>query len=136
MCSSDLGAKGSHLANKKTKKWVQQKSKGITVVCPGSGAPDCPVCHRTVSGAPGTSSQTLHLRENPEALRYNSPDCPVYTGQCPVLQERAPLATSIYGARAMAGVIVVTTKKGKAGTNRINYTGEFTMRLKPSPLYF
>lgn len=41
-------------------------------------------------------------------------------------------ATSIYGARAMAGVIVVTTKKGKAGQNSINYTGEFTMRLKPS----
>ncbi len=41
-------------------------------------------------------------------------------------------ATSIYGARAMAGVIVVTTKKGKAGTSRINYTGEYTMRLKPS----
>lgn len=41
-------------------------------------------------------------------------------------------ATSIYGARAMAGVIVVTTKKGKAGQSRINYTGEFTMRMKPS----
>ena len=41
-------------------------------------------------------------------------------------------ATSIYGARAMSGVIVVTTKKGKAGQTRINYTGEFTMRLKPS----
>ena len=41
-------------------------------------------------------------------------------------------ATSIYGARAMAGVIVVTTKKGKVGTTRINYTGEFTSRLKPS----
>lgn len=41
-------------------------------------------------------------------------------------------ATSIYGARAMAGVIVVTTKKGKAGATRINYTGEYTMRLKPS----
>ena len=41
-------------------------------------------------------------------------------------------ATSIYGARAMAGVIVVTTKKGKAGQTRINYTGEYTMRLKPS----
>lgn len=40
-------------------------------------------------------------------------------------------ATSIYGARAMAGVIVVTTKKGKAGRNSISYTGEFTMRLKP-----
>lgn len=29
-------------------------------------------------------------------------------------------ATSIYGAKAMAGVIVVTTKKGRSGTNRIN----------------
>ncbi len=41
-------------------------------------------------------------------------------------------ATSIYGARAMAGVIVVTTKKGKAGKSSFNYTGEFTTRLKPS----
>ena len=41
-------------------------------------------------------------------------------------------ATSIYGARAMAGVIVVTTKQGKQGRTSINYTGEFTMRLKPS----
>ena len=40
-------------------------------------------------------------------------------------------ATSIYGARAMAGVIVVTTKQGRSGHTAINYTGEFTMRLKP-----
>ncbi|MDR1671522.1 MAG: SusC/RagA family TonB-linked outer membrane protein [Alistipes sp.] len=41
-------------------------------------------------------------------------------------------ATSIYGAKAMAGVIVVTTKKGKAGDFRLNYTGEYTMRLIPT----
>ena len=41
-------------------------------------------------------------------------------------------ATSIYGARAMAGVIVVTTKKGKQGQAHLNYTGEFTSRLVPS----
>ena len=41
-------------------------------------------------------------------------------------------ATSIYGARAMAGVIVVTTKKGKQGQAHLNYTGEFTTRLIPS----
>ena len=41
-------------------------------------------------------------------------------------------ATSIYGARAMAGVVVVTTKKGRAGSSSINYTGEFTYRMKPS----
>ena len=40
-------------------------------------------------------------------------------------------ATSIYGARAMAGVIVVTTKKGAVGTNKISYTGEYSMRMKP-----
>ena len=40
-------------------------------------------------------------------------------------------ATSIYGARAMAGVVVITTKKVKR-VNRINYTGEFTSRLVPS----
>lgn len=41
-------------------------------------------------------------------------------------------ATSIYGARAMAGVVVITTKRGKAGSSSISYTGEFTYRLKPS----
>lgn len=41
-------------------------------------------------------------------------------------------ATSIYGARAMPGVIVVTTKKGRSGVSRFSYTGEYTYRLKPS----
>lgn len=41
-------------------------------------------------------------------------------------------ATSIYGARAMAGVIVITTKRGKAGVSQISYTGEYTYRMKPS----
>jgi len=41
-------------------------------------------------------------------------------------------ATSIYGARAMAGVIVITTKRGAKGRAAVNYTGEFSTRLKPS----
>ena len=40
-------------------------------------------------------------------------------------------ATSIYGARAMSGVIVVTTKKGRAGKTRVGYTGEYTLRMRP-----
>jgi TonB-linked SusC/RagA family outer membrane protein len=40
-------------------------------------------------------------------------------------------ATALYGARAMNGVIVITTKKGKAGKPRINVTSEFTVRTKP-----
>lgn len=41
-------------------------------------------------------------------------------------------STSIYGARAMSGVIVVTTKQGKKGHTSVSYTGELTYRLKPS----
>lgn len=41
-------------------------------------------------------------------------------------------ATSIYGARAMAGVIVVTTKKGSAGKPKLNYTAELTYRMIPT----
>ena len=41
-------------------------------------------------------------------------------------------ATSIYGARAMGGVIVVTTKRGSKGRANVSYTGEFTSRFKPS----
>lgn len=40
-------------------------------------------------------------------------------------------ATSIYGAKANAGVIVITTKTGRKGHTSLNYTGEFTYRLKP-----
>src|ERR1700712_5984326 len=41
-------------------------------------------------------------------------------------------ATALYGARAMNGVIVITTKKGKAGKTNISYTGNFNTQLKPS----
>jgi hypothetical protein len=44
-----------------------------------------------------TPSQTRHLRENPEALHCNSPDCPVYTGQCPVLLGTAPQELASFG---------------------------------------
>ena len=40
-------------------------------------------------------------------------------------------ATAQYGARAMNGVIVITTKRGKTGAPRITYNGNFTVRAKP-----
>lgn len=41
-------------------------------------------------------------------------------------------ATAMYGARAMNGVIVITTKKGRIGKPRITYKGNFSSQLKPS----
>ncbi len=41
-------------------------------------------------------------------------------------------ATALYGTRAKNGVIVITTKKGRAGETRINYSGNFSIHLRPS----
>lgn len=40
-------------------------------------------------------------------------------------------ATALYGARAMNGVVVITTKRGKQGAPRITFNTNLTMRSKP-----
>lgn len=40
-------------------------------------------------------------------------------------------AASIYGSRAANGVIVITTKNGKAGADYINYSGKFGITMRP-----
>ncbi|MCJ8166635.1 SusC/RagA family TonB-linked outer membrane protein [Pontibacter sp. E15-1] len=40
-------------------------------------------------------------------------------------------ATAMYGARAMNGVVVITTKKGRIGKPLVSYTGNFSSYLKP-----
>lgn len=44
-------------------------------------------------------------------------------------------AASIWGAQAANGVIVVSTRKGRAGDLRINYNGSFTFKGKPDWSY-
>lgn len=41
-------------------------------------------------------------------------------------------ATAIYGARAANGVIVITTKRGKSGNLRFNYSGNYSVKLRPT----
>lgn len=41
-------------------------------------------------------------------------------------------ATALYGARAMNGVVVITTKKGRSGTLAVNYSVNLSTNLKPS----
>ncbi|WP_345160166.1 SusC/RagA family TonB-linked outer membrane protein [Pontibacter saemangeumensis] len=41
-------------------------------------------------------------------------------------------ATAMYGARAMNGVVVITTKKGRIGKPVVSYTGNFSTYLKPT----
>ena len=47
-----------------------------------------------------------------------------------VLKDAA--AAAIYGSQAQAGVIVITTKKGKQGKPRVNYSGQVTVQSQPT----
>ena len=40
---------------------------------------------------------------------------------------KGPEATSLYGVDASNGAIIITTKRGKAGTSRINYSNSFSV---------
>ncbi len=40
-------------------------------------------------------------------------------------------ATALYGTRAKNGVIVITTKKGRSGATKVNYSGNFSFHLRP-----
>jgi hypothetical protein len=51
-CIDYTGVKGSHSANKKIKLLDSTKEQSGIRRHLWSGTPDCPVCHRTVSGAP------------------------------------------------------------------------------------
>jgi TonB-linked SusC/RagA family outer membrane protein len=41
-------------------------------------------------------------------------------------------ATALYGARAMNGVVVITTKKGRVGKPVVSYNGNYSTFLKPT----
>jgi len=41
-------------------------------------------------------------------------------------------ATAIYGARAANGVVVITTKRGRSGKLKFNYTGNFSSKIRPT----
>lgn len=45
-------------------------------------------------------------------------------------------ATALYGTRAKSGVIVITTKRGRSGQTRVNYSGDFSIHLRPSYAQF
>jgi hypothetical protein len=89
-CKDYTGVKGSHSANKKIKFWIQQRSKGPTEGTSGQG-------HRTVRCTPdsvrctrGLQLQLATFGNFQRPLRYNSPDCPVYTGHVRCSKEGRP----------------------------------------------
>jgi hypothetical protein len=99
---SSTGTKVHHKPIKRPRKRVQTKEQRGNRRQPGRA-------HRTVRCSREGQLKTLHLREFSEPARYNSPDCPVYTGQCPVLQEDAALNSAASGIRIGCFAIIHRT---------------------------
>lgn len=47
---------------------------------------------------------------------------------------QGPSATAIYGSRATNGVLLITTKRGKAGDTKISYGYQFSLQTAPQPI--
>ncbi len=73
--------------------------------------------YQTSSGGPGNQLAGL----NPEDIESIS----VLSG---------PAATSIYGSAGANGVLVITTKQGKAGATKVNVTSQQTIQERPREL--
>ncbi|WP_439881256.1 SusC/RagA family TonB-linked outer membrane protein [Pontibacter sp. MBLB2868] len=90
------------------------------------------------SGQPGATAR-VRIRGNGSINSSNDPlyimdgvpiDANVFASINPndiesvnILKDAA--STSVYGSRAANGVIVITTKRGKAGKTKINYSGQY-----------
>lgn len=75
--------------------------------------------------APATDSENIDNLTNTSIAGLNPDDIADIT----ILKDAA--ATAIYGARAANGVIVVTTKKGKQGKAKVNFSGATFITTKP-----
>jgi TonB-linked SusC/RagA family outer membrane protein len=98
----------------------------------------------TGSGQPGTSAVTI-IRgqgsiEGGTSPLYIVDGVPMESGVFQGLNPndfasidilRDATATALYGSRASAGVIVVTTRRGTTGKLKISYSGQFGVKSKP-----
>jgi TonB-linked SusC/RagA family outer membrane protein len=98
----------------------------------------------TASGAPGSNTNII-IRGQGSISGGSSPlygvdgipvEAGVFQGLNPndfesldVLRDAA--ASSLYGSRGSAGVIVITTKKGKSGKMKFGYNGQLGQKAKP-----
>lgn len=117
------------------------KAPGVTVTtdggAPGSGAmirirggssmsaSNDPLI--VIDGVPVDNTTTVNGMSNPLAA-VNPSDIETFT----VLKDAS--ATAIYGSRASNGVIIITTKQGKAGKMRVTYDGNISVSNKTGKL--
>jgi TonB-dependent starch-binding outer membrane protein SusC len=103
---------------------LQGKVAGLTITRPG-GDPNGNFAIRLRGlSTLGQNTQPLIVIDGVPGLPLNSVD-PNDIESFDVLKDAS--AAAIYGTRAAAGVIIITTKKGQAGTSTANYNAQLSV---------
>ncbi len=106
---------------------LQSKVSGVQVVKQGAGYPGSnPIIRIRGTNSINSNSDPLFVVDGiigvSNALRNINPQ-DILTMD--ILKDAS--ATAIYGTRGANGVIIITTKRGKAGEVKVNYNGSVTM---------
>jgi hypothetical protein len=114
------------------------RRRGATVVCAklgrrsapdmlqglSGGAPDCPVCHRTVSGAPGwinSNSPPSGFWKSHSAIIHRTVWCDTKLSDVPA-EQRLPSATVDFNGRLTGAQCADSARRVRAGARR--HTGQ------------
>ncbi len=96
---------------------LQGKASGVTVSSASGQPGEAPKVRIRGTGSISASADPLYVVDGVIGGTANPTDIESIT----VLKDAA--ATGLYGSRAANGVIVITTKRGKAGKTRVSYNG-------------
>jgi TonB-linked SusC/RagA family outer membrane protein len=114
---------------------LQGRVPGV-LVNSGTGQPgsNATVRIRGVSSISGAGAQPLYVVDGVPVAGDLSGLNPNDIESQTVLKDAA--AGALYGARGALGVIVITTKKGKAGQNAIDFRTQYGVSVQPKPMNF
>ena len=99
---------------------LQGKVAGLSVYNKGGNPNEDAVIRLRGISTVGSNSQPLIVIDDVIGASLNNVD-PADIESMTVLKDGS--AAAIYGSRGSAGVIIITTKKGKAGKTEVNYNG-------------
>lgn len=111
---------------------LQGKLAGVTAVA-SEGAPGADIIIRVRGGGSITQDNSpLYIVDGVQVENALSVISPQDIASVDVLKDAS--TTAIYGARAANGVVIITTKTGRAGKTQVNYNGSVGWRDLPKTM--
>lgn len=111
---------------------LQGRLAGVQAIS-SEGAPGADIIIRVRGGGSITQDNSpLYIVDGIQVENALSVISPQDIASIDVLKDAS--TTAIYGARAANGVVIITTKGGKAGKTQVNYNGSFGWRELPKTM--